>query len=160
MREDDVEAALEELSTIGGVSVTLSHLGLALGFDPGEAMLDFTEDSDPDSVPSLFPLWTVTFDGECSLAERASSACPPNIGNLEVNENACFNTCEQSVQRFRSAVIPSLSCMKNVWVFLRLDLRCERHDYRVLRRTVGEENEESMVPVNHSSTRSFTCSTQ
>lgn len=78
---DDVKAALEDLSTVGGVTVTLGHVGLALGSDgvvfaPGG-------DSADENVTSLFPVWTVTFDGDCSFEGDAWMSCPANIGDLE-----------------------------------------------------------------------------
>lgn len=63
----EVKAALEGLSTVGGVSVTKSYLGLS------EVLEDIN-----------FPVWTVTFDGECSFAEAEWTFCPANIGDLEV----------------------------------------------------------------------------
>lgn len=52
---------------MGGVSVEKELLGLSQA----------PEDAN-------FPVWTVTFDGECSFAEGVWASCPANIGDLEV----------------------------------------------------------------------------
>lgn len=67
---------------MGGVSVTLSYVGIAAGSDG----VKFLPDGDTSTVnsTSLFPVWTVTFDGECSYAEGIWTSCPANIGDLEV----------------------------------------------------------------------------
>lgn len=80
---DDVKAALEDLSTVGGVSVTLGHIGLSLGSD-GTVFPPGGDDSGNDNVTSLFPVWTVTFDGDCSFENDVWTSCPANIGDLEV----------------------------------------------------------------------------
>lgn len=79
---DTVKAALEELTSVGGVSVTLSYIGLSVGSDG----VKFLPDGDTSTMnsTSLFPIWTVTFDGECSYAEGIWTSCPANIGDLEV----------------------------------------------------------------------------
>lgn len=81
---DDVKMALEELSTVGGVSVTLSHIGLALGSDG--VMFPLNGDDGNENATSLFPVWTVAFDGDCSFAEGAWTSCPANTGDLEVGK--------------------------------------------------------------------------
>lgn len=66
---DEVQAALEGLSTVGGVSVTKEYLGLSQAADDVN-----------------FPVWTVTFDGECSYEGDVWASCPANIGDLEVRD--------------------------------------------------------------------------
>ncbi|CAM9800578.1 unnamed protein product [Ectocarpus sp. 6 AP-2014] len=79
---DDVKAALEDLSTVGGVSVTLGHIGLSLGSD-GTVFPPGGDDSGNDNVTSLFPVWTVAFDGDCSFENNVWTSCPANVGDLE-----------------------------------------------------------------------------
>lgn len=79
---DTVKAALEDLSTVGGVSVTRSFIGIGVGSDGVEFLPD-GDTSNPNST-SLFPVWIVAFDGECSYAQDAWASCPANIGDLEV----------------------------------------------------------------------------
>ena len=67
---------------MGGVSVTHSYIGIAVSSD-GEKFLPDGDTSTANST-SLFPVWTVTFDGECSFAEDMWTSCPANIGDLEV----------------------------------------------------------------------------
>lgn len=64
-------AALEGLSTVGGVSVTRTNLGLSV-------------ESDGTTLAVSFPMWTVTFDGDCTFADSAWESCPANVGDLEV----------------------------------------------------------------------------
>ncbi|CAM9397977.1 unnamed protein product, partial [Hapterophycus canaliculatus] len=78
---DDVKAALEELSTVGGVSVTLGHIGISLGSDG--AAFPLGGDIGNENMTSLFPVWTVTFDGDCSFEDDVWTSCPANIGDLE-----------------------------------------------------------------------------
>lgn len=80
---DTVKEALEDLATVGGVSVTLSYIGIAVGSD-GVKFLPDGDDTSIANSTSLFPVWTVTFDGECSFAEDVWTSCPANIGDLEV----------------------------------------------------------------------------
>lgn len=86
---DDVKTALEDLSTVGGVTVTRSHIGLARGSDGVSFPLTINGTS---NVTSLFSVWTVAFDGECSFEENGWTSCPVNVGDLEVRGigNALF----------------------------------------------------------------------
>lgn len=67
---------------MGGVSVTRGHIGLSLGSD--RASFPMGGESGNDNVTSLFPMWTVTFDGDCSFEDDVWTSCPANIGDLEV----------------------------------------------------------------------------
>lgn len=59
---------------MGGVSVTRTDLGL-----------DTAVESDGGTTFAVsFPVWTVTFDGDCTFADNAWDSCPANIGDLEV----------------------------------------------------------------------------
>lgn len=68
---------------MGGVTVTLSHLGISLGSDG--VTFPLNGDYGNENATSLFPVWTVTYNGECSFAEEAWASCPANMGDLEVS---------------------------------------------------------------------------
>lgn len=76
-----MRTALDALSTVGGVTVSRSHIGLARGSDGVSFPLTV---GSAGNETSLFPMWTIEFDGECSFAVDAWTSCPANIGNLEV----------------------------------------------------------------------------
>ncbi|KAG5186906.1 hypothetical protein JKP88DRAFT_156261, partial [Tribonema minus] len=63
----DVEAALEALPTIGGVTVTADFIGT----------------SKSAVAPDLLPVYTVAFNGKCSGAD-AWAACPAHRGDQEL----------------------------------------------------------------------------
>lgn len=67
---------------MGGVTVALSHVGLAMASDGAVFHLD--GDITNGNATSLFPVWTITFDGACSFDESAWASCPANTGDLEV----------------------------------------------------------------------------
>lgn len=81
---EEVENALEALSTVGGVSVNRSYIGIARGSDGVSFSLDGTVFNETGNATSLFPVWTIVFDGECSFEEAAWTFCPANIGDLQV----------------------------------------------------------------------------
>lgn len=88
----EVKAALEGLPTVGGVTVTKEYLGFT----------EVLEDTN-------FPVWTVTFDGECSFAGSEWAFCPANIGDLEVSNSKPRPT----IQDTRKTISPGHG-MKNV----------------------------------------------
>lgn len=79
-----MKVALEGLRSVGDVMVNKSHLGLALGSDGVMFPLGGNV-----NATSLFPVWTVEFDGMCSFPENVWGPCLANTGDLQVRFLIC-----------------------------------------------------------------------